>query len=424
MIYFIYDLLLFLASLVYLPFYALRGRVHRAILTRLGFFPKGFFDDLRGHEVVWIHAVSVGEARAADSLLELFRSRWPQTRIVVSTVTPTGYAILKRMIRENEIAFFAPLDISCVVNKVLNLVSPRLWMIMETELWPNLIRLAHRRATMVAVVNGRISDRSLKGYQCLRVFLRPILRRVDYFCMQTEESGERIKALGACSERVLVTGNIKFDISARLKEAPALSRLKQALPGCLLWLAGSTHDNEEEIVTTVYRALGKDFPSLRLLIAPRHLERLDKIKRMIRFAGLEPVDLSGISKISASQVVLLDTMGDLTALYGFCDVAFVGGSLVPTGGHNPLEPALFGKPILFGPHMGNFKEIRDIFIREQAALEVKDAADLEFQMRKLLASSAQRQALGECAKALLDKNRGAALRTFNAIEEKLKINDV
>ena len=431
MIYFIYDIALFLAYLLYLPFYALRGRVHGKIFTRLGFFKRDDFLAIRGKDVIWIHAVSVGEARAAESLVQLIRQEWPKKRIVISTVTPTGHEIVKRIVNENELVFYAPLDISLVVGKFLRHIAPSFLIIMETEIWPNLIRLSKRRGVSVVVVNGRISDRSYRRYNRLKSLLKPVLLSMDLFCMQTEEAGQRVVALGARVGRVKITGNIKFDISADLKEPSFFSFLKESLRGCLFFIAGSTHENEEEEMVDIYKSLRKDFNHLRMLIAPRHLERVDRIRRMIRFHGLEAVNLSHLSasptggstrgsgpmSLSSGQVMLLDTIGDLNALYRLCDIAFVGGSLVKKGGHNPIEPALFGKPIIFGKHMDNFREIRDIFIGERAALEVDSPQALEYELRRLLGDPHERKALGDRAKALLDKNKGAAGRAFAEIRK-------
>lgn len=424
MTYFFYDVLLFLAYLLYLPVYCLRGRLHSGFFARLGFFGQDAFAVVRGRDTVWIHAVSVGEARAAESLLRLIRASWPQKRVAVSTVTSTGQAIVKKLLNENEVAFYAPLDISFAVGSCLRAVSPGLVIIMETEIWPNLIRLSKRRGAPVVIVNGRISDKSYRRYERIKPFLRETIGHIDLFCMQTEEAARRIIALGADRERVRVTGNIKFDISADLNEPPAALLLKKALKDCLLLTAGSTHDNEEEALVSMYKSLRKDFGSLRLLLAPRHLERIDKIRRMIRLQGLQAVNLSRMSQdaaVSQATVLIVDTMGDLNALYRVSDIAFVGGSLVPKGGHNPIEPALFGKPILFGKYMDNFREIRDIFIRQEAAIEVDTFQRLEYEVRRLLASPAQRQALGERAGALIDQNRGAAMKTFSAVREFLKI---
>jgi 3-deoxy-D-manno-octulosonic-acid transferase len=238
--------------------------------------------------------------------------------------------------------------------------------------------------------------------------------------MQTEADAVRIASLGVTPEKIKTTGNIKFDISSDLKQSPSLLRLKSALQDSLLLVAGSTHESEEEQIVSIYWSLRKDFGSLRLLIAPRHLNRLDKIKRMVRLAGLEALSLSSLVSFSSAQIALLDTMGDLSALYQFCDVAFIGGSLVDKGGHNPIEPALFGKPIIFGRHMENFKEIRDIFLREKAAIEVSDSVTLEYELRKLLGDSGERKALGARARLLLDKNRGAAQETFSYLESLVK----
>lgn len=421
MIYFFYDIVLFLASLVYLPFYALRGRVHGELWTRLGFFREGFLEDSGGRETVWIHAVSVGEARAAEALLSLMREAWPGKRLVISTVTPTGYEIARRIMREGEVVFYAPLDISLVVKKFLRRLRPSVLIILETELWPNLIRLTRDQGAKIIIVNGRISDRSFRRYLWVKGFLRPTLNGIDLFCMQTRESADRIISLGAWHKKVHVTGNIKFDISADIKEPAFGPALKEALKGSLLWIAGSTHDNEEEAIIPMYKSLHKDFPRLRLLIAPRHLERIDKIRRMIRVGGLDSVLLSRFMPPPASSVVMvLDTMGDLNAMYRLADIVFVGGSLVKKGGHNPIEPALFGKPILFGKFMSNFREIRHVFLSEHAAIEIEGPQMLEVELRKLLASPAERKALGEAARGLVEKNRGAAAKTFALLRSFLK----
>jgi 3-deoxy-D-manno-octulosonic-acid transferase len=417
MIYFFYDIFLFLAALIYLPFYALRGRLHADILTRLGFFNLGDFGKLQEGDAVWIHAVSVGEARASESLVRFVRKEWPEKRIVLSTVTPTGHAIVCKILKEDEAAFYAPLDISFVVKKFLKVLHPSLLIIMETEIWPNLIRLSKKSGCVVAVVNGRLSDRTLRGYKKMAWFMKPVLKSVDLFCMQTEEAAARIRSLGVLPEKIKTTGNIKFDMAPDSKESPSAARLKSALQDSFLIIAGSTHEDEEEQIVSIYQSLRKDFSSLRLLIAPRHLERLDKIRRMIRLHGLEAVNLSHLVSFSSAQVALLDTMGDLGALYRLCGVAFVGGSLVDKGGHNPIEPALFGRPVIFGKHMENFKEIRDIFINEKAAIEVNDSLSLEYELRKLLADPNERKLLGDRAQLLLNKNRGAAQQTFSVLKD-------
>jgi len=417
MFYFFYDFLILIAALVYLPFYALRGRVHRQLFVRLGFFKRDYFKEIQGKDIVWIHAVSVGEARACESLVKLFRESWPQKKIIVSTVTPTGYELLRKILKEPELIFYAPLDISFVVNRFLSYIRPSLLVIMETEIWPNLIRLSKRSGCRVVVANGRISDHSFGGYQRIKPVIAPILSYVDLFCMQTPSAVERIIALGAGRSRVKLTGNIKFDISSDVTESGATARLKGLVGDSFLLIAGSTHENEEELLLGIYTSLRKDFNNLRLLIAPRHVLRVDKIRRMVKLHGLEGAYFSSLKVLNSSVVVLLDTIGDLNSLYKLCDIAFVGGSLVDKGGHNPIEPALFSKPIIFGKYMGNFKEIRDIFISEKAALEVDNAAGLEYELRRLLGDEAERKALGHSARGLLDKNKGAALRTFAEIKK-------
>jgi len=349
--------------------------------------------------------------------VRLFRENWPEKKIIVSTVTPTGYELLRKILKEPELIFYAPLDISFVVNKFLAAIHPSFLVIMETEIWPNLIRLSKRQGCRVVVANGRISDHSYGGYQRIKRLLAPILNDVDLFCMQTDLAVDRITALGASRDRVKNTGNIKFDISSGIIESGAVARLKKFIGDSFLLIAGSTHENEEEMLLGIYASLRRDFNNLRLLIAPRHVQRVDSIRRLVKLQGLEAAYFSNLKNLDLSAVVLLDTIGDLNSLYKLCDIAFVGGSLVNKGGHNPIEPALFSKPIIFGKYMGNFKEIRDIFISEKAALEVDSAAGLEYELRRLLADEAERKALGQSARGLLDKNKGAALRTFAEIRK-------
>jgi 3-deoxy-D-manno-octulosonic-acid transferase len=307
-----------------------------------------------------------------------------------------------------------------VVRRFLAEIDPSLLVIFETELWPNLIRLARARGVRVALVNGRISEKSLRRYGRMRWFWRRLLKDVALFCMQTDEAAERIRTLGAWYRDVQVTGNIKFDVAATVREPSFAPVLKEAVDNGVLWIAGSTHENEEETLLKLYKSLRKDFPHLRLLIAPRHLERLDKIRRAIRLEGLDSIMLSRATAARHSAVFLLDTIGDLTVTYRFADIVFVGGSLVKKGGHNPIEPAVYGKAVLFGPHMTNFREIRDRFVRDEAAVEVADAQGLEFAMRRFLSSKQERDSLGARARQLIEDNRGAAARTLSFLEEKEK----
>ncbi len=243
-LYFLYDAVLFFAYLFYLPVYALRGRVHADILSRLGFFKKDLFAPLADARTIWLHAVSVGEARAADPLLRLIRREWPDKRLVVSTVTPTGYAIVRSLLEPGEVLCYAPLDISAAVSAYLKAIRPQLLIIMETELWPNLIRLSHRAGAKIAVVNGRISDRSFGRYGKMRPFVGRILGLIDLLGMQNAESASRIRALGAPSDRVRVCGNIKFDSAAPPRAAALAQPFGQARAGCFCWIAGSTQEKE------------------------------------------------------------------------------------------------------------------------------------------------------------------------------------
>ena len=448
---FIFDVIFVFFSLAYLPYLLMTGRYHRDIWQRCGFYPADVIKRLSGKKVIWVHAVSVGEVMAARTLIETLISRYPDKKIAVSTITKTGNDAAKRLFGNTAAVIYLPVDISFVVRRVLGRVSPELFIIIETELWPNLITALSGMDIPVIVANGRISPKSFRRYMQIRPVFKSVLGKVTFFLMQSDDHAQRIISMGALPERVAVTGNMKFDSAARSYASETLDT--DALRGdlCLspeepLLIAGSTHKPEEGIVLNVYRELLKSSPHLRLLLAPRHIERASEIETLVRKYGFGAKRISNIMKDEGTverralsverkedgtpyalhptpygtPVLILDIMGRLSQLYSLGTVVFMGGSLMKKGGQNILEPAIFSRPIVFGPHMFNFKDIAETFVKEQAAVLVKDEEGLFCQASELLKDPGRREEMGRRARMLVDKNRGAADRTIDQIDRLLK----
>ncbi len=422
----LYDIIFILVFLFwYLPEYLFKGKFHSGFLMRLGIFPRRIRQRLAGRQTIWLHAVSVGEVLASRELLEGLRKEYPQSQIVISTVTPTGNAVVRKIAGPQDIVIYLPLDISLIAAAVVRRINPLLVIIAETELWPNLIGVLNKRKVPIITVNARISDGSFRGYGLIRFLIRPVLNKISLFCLQTESDARRLTALGASPEKLRVTGNMKFDNAdypplrdPATRDAEYRKRLGLGEKERLL-TAGSTHPGEEEIVLRVYKQLLKDFPELKLLIAPRHPERAGEIGKLALNYGFDPIFISKLQPSAIdrrlSTVFILDTIGQLTSFYAVSDIVFVGKSLVNKGGQNILEPAFFAKPILFGPHMFNFREITALFLANQAAVMVQDEEELSQKIQFLLANPDEADRLGQAGKELLIRNQGATERNLGFI---------
>ncbi|MEE9500399.1 MAG: 3-deoxy-D-manno-octulosonic acid transferase, partial [Candidatus Omnitrophota bacterium] len=366
----IYDVFFFVFSLAYLPYLVIKGKAHSDFRERFGKLPRSF-EGIGALRPIWVHAVSVGEVLAVKNFVEKLHAKLPERKIVLSTTTKTGADLARRVLNENILKFYFPLDFSFVARRVANFINPSLLVVMETEIWPNLILELSRRKIPIVLINGRISDRSFKGYKKIKFFFKDILKRVSLFLMRSEKDARYIKTLGAPGENVRVTGNMKFDIE---KTSDGIARTKSDLgigESEELLIAGSTHGGEEEIVLDVYSHLAKEFQNLRLLIAPRHIDRAKTIKKMVERMGLK-------------NILVLDTFGELSRIYGLATIVFMGGSLVKRGGHNIVEPAVFGKPIVFGPYMFNFRDMARSFLENKAAIKVKNRKELLETLEMLL----------------------------------------
>jgi len=346
---------------------------------------------------------------------ELLR-QFPERKIVLSTTTKTGNTVAGKVIPRDIEKFYFPLDFTFSVRRVLDIIKPSLFIAVETEIWPNLIVELSERRVPIALVNGRLSERSFKGYRRIRFFIGGILKRINLFCMRAAGDAERIKRLGAPADRVKITGNMKFDLELS-PNRPAKEAHAGIPQGEKIIIAGSTHGGEDEIILQAYKNAASKFKNLRLLIAPRHIDNCGAIKKLAKNMGFEPEMVSEIRKTPAKKpgkntVLILDTLGELGGLYSVATIVFMGGSLVKRGGHNLIEPAMFGKPIIFGPYMFNFKAMAKLFIENDAAVQLKGAEELSSRLLDLLGDEEKRKALGEKARQVINKERGAVARNI------------
>ncbi len=381
---------------------------------------------------IWIHAVSVGEVAASVTLVRKLKEIYPLTDIVISTVTDTGQRVAAERMGQLARIVYVPFDLPWCVKAAAEAVQPDMFIIMETELWPNIIRLLHERGVPILLMNGRISGKSFKGYLKVRFFIRRVLGYIAFFCMQEEPYAERIRLLGASAERVAVTGNFKFDMQP-VAEMPAWTSL---LSGLTI-IAGSTHMPEEDIVLDAYVQLRRQMPELNLILAPRHPARFDEVEELVRKRNVPYIKRSqireSINEVEAGgaaaahphirnaaraegsgKVIILDVIGELASVYGAADIAIMGGSFIEHGGQNPLEPAFWGKAIVCGPHMENFPFIGGFY--SQGAAKTTDASELLQTLDKLLRSPEKCSEMGRAARALYDSSTGATERAMVIID--------
>jgi 3-deoxy-D-manno-octulosonic-acid transferase len=425
--YLLYSVLTLVVFVVVSPYFAYQAIRYKkyigSLKERLGFLPITF--NLDGEESIWIHAVSVGEVLTARALAADLKALYPRLRLFLSTTTVAGQQVARQNVPSVDGVFYFPLDWAFIVRRTLNLVKPRLFVMMETEIWPNLLRLCRARGVKTVMINGRISSRSYSRYRLVRPLFRRVLADVDRFCMQSEESARRLIDLGADPSRVTVTGSLKFD-SLEMPTATPHGRPRERVlrffriaPHRHVIVAGSTMRGEESAVLRAFQRVKSSSPNALVILAPRQPERFGEVERLSREAGLVTMRRSElpIDAEPRADVVVLDSIGELARVYQIATAVFVGGSLVDHGGHNILEPAIVGKPILFGPHMQNFKEIADTFLTNGAGLQVQSARDLEETLLALLTDPVRRARLGAAARALVEANRGAKDKTLAVIAD-------
>ncbi|MCH7821343.1 MAG: lipid IV(A) 3-deoxy-D-manno-octulosonic acid transferase [Proteobacteria bacterium] len=412
----LYGLLTYLLQIPVAAYWLFRGLVHHSYRDKVGQrFGIGYPQLSR---CIWIHAVSVGEVQAAAPLIKQAAKRFPDHDVLVTTVTPTGAARVKTLFGDSVTHCYIPFEMPVAVNRFFASVHPRLALIMETEIWPNLYRGCGVRNIPLVLVSARISPKSLGAYRRFLPLFRETLSHGIIIAAQSEADAERFRSLGASSARTWVTGNIKFDIELPVNLGEDGRQLRKQLFGDRpVWIAASTHDIEEQQVLAAHRELQKQQPDLLLLLVPRHPERFEAVRKMIsqqKFSCVSRTD--GRACDQSIDVFLGDTMGELPLLYAASDVAFVGGSLVPIGGHNLLEPAALGLPVISGPHVFNAQEIADMFVELGACRMVHDAAELAAAVAEFFADPSKASELGSQGRAIVQRNRGALERLFGLLD--------
>ena len=418
----LYDIGFAIFSLFYLPTLIFKGKLHGDFLERFGVYSKAKGDALAAaKDAIWIQAVSVGEVALCRDLIPLIKARFPGRTIILSTITKTGNDLAKQLFSNDTVIIYFPLDFSFIVRKVLRLTRPKTYMMVETEIWPNFLKAIERNAIPAILINGRISDRSFGKYKLAKPFLRKILRNMNALCMQSKADAERIIALGARPERVKVTGNMKFDIQVKESRISG-NELRGQLSlgqGDELLVAGSTHAGEEEALVAAFKELIQKFPKLKLLIAPRHIERVREVEKVIKKIGFTPVRLSTNHKPQTanhqSSIYILDTIGRLNDFYSIATIVFVGGSLIKHGGQNPIEPAIYEKPVIFGPYMFNFKNVAEAFLAKGGAVRVGNNSELVPALYNLFADKKRQSEIGRIARQVILENRGATEKNLSCV---------
>ncbi|MEW7983696.1 MAG: 3-deoxy-D-manno-octulosonic acid transferase [gamma proteobacterium symbiont of Phacoides pectinatus] len=406
-----------------LPGYLLRlyWRSLRAPAYRDRLSERFGFADLRVCGVsIWIHSVSVGETQAAEPLVRQLLERYPGYPVVITTTTPTGAERVRTLFGDTVLHAYFPLDIPFAVDRFLERTRPAVLVMMETEIWPNLLLACRRRSIRTVLANARMSARSAAGYARFSGLSREVFAALDAVAAQTAPDAARFVALGACPERVRVTGSIKFDVRlpASLREQAEV--LRRQWGGRAVWVAASTHEGEEAQVLEAHQRVLAAHPGALLVLVPRHPERFERVAALVKKTGLTLARRSSGTVVGGgTQVCLGDTMGELMVFLAAADAAFVGGSLVPTGGHNVLEPAALGLPVVFGPHMFNFSTISTMLLEEGAALEVGSAEALSEVIGGWLGDASERTRVGARGREMVAANRGAVQRLLEVLERQL-----
>ncbi|MGH9345225.1 MAG: 3-deoxy-D-manno-octulosonic acid transferase [Terriglobia bacterium] len=427
--YFVYSLFFVLGVIVLAPYYAWRYRktplLRASWRDRLGWI--GVRPVRSG--AIWVHAVSVGETLAVAGLVEQLAARFPGREIFISHVTPTGREAGEKRLPKLAGRFFLPLDLAGPMRRAVRRLRPALLLIVETELWPNLLRVAHQAGARVVLVNARLSDRSFRGYRLGRPAMRRVLKNVDLIMAQTPADATRFREIGAGPDRVVMAGNLKFD-SQPPGSCAIVTALKDALAGAgrsPVLVAASTMPGEEELILRSWSAVRQRYPRALLILAPRHPARFDQVARLLDIQGheferrtaLAPRSGEVARQLESRGVLLLDTLGELAAFFELADVVFIGGSLVPTGGHNLLEPAWWAKPVVFGPHMENFRDAARIFLDAGAAIQVRDSGEAAAEILNLFGNEVRRNSVGRAAREAVQRESGATAKALDRIAQLL-----
>ena len=416
--YFIYSFLLFVFLLVYFIPYFVRIKLFRKeglfFRERLGFKLQEFESVKKS---IWIHAVSVGEVISLQNLIKKLKEKHPDWIIYFSTLTNTGMRVAKEKLSDADHFFFIPIDFARVVRKFFNALNPRMFILAESEFWPNLLKEAKKKGKGVLLVNGRISKKSFKRYYRFRFISKKILENIDLFLVQTHNDKDRLERIGVHSKDVRVVSNLKSEVDLPLSDERELSNFKKTLgipETKKVVVAGSTRKGEEKILLGAFEKARSKREDLLLILVPRHPERFNEVERVCQDSSFQTVRRTQVLPNNHWDIMVLDTIGELAQFYALCDLAFIGGSLVPWGGHNLLEPAFYAKPVFFGPHMKNFTHLADTFIQAEAARTVSTERDIIEMF--LMQDEKSLNIMGEKAKKTLNSLQGATEKTIKAIE--------
>jgi 3-deoxy-D-manno-octulosonic-acid transferase len=429
--YALYNLILNVAFVIAFPYLFLRAAFGgHGVKERMGRLPREKTERLQGKKIIWFHAASVGEVKVLSTIIPEVKKRRAQYAIVVSTVTKTGRREAERLLEGIELVFFLPVDLKRFVRRTLNRLEPKTLILVETELWPNLIREAKTRGCPVTLINGRISESSLGRYLLVKSLMQRTLSCIDLLCMQSEEHKRRIMLLGADARKIEVTGNLKFDrlvFTGQAQEAEGLRRELHIPDHFRVIVGGSVRSGEENMLIPVFKRLQEENDNLLFILAPRHLDRLKVIEMALSDQQMQFVRRNQLDQLARNtrsndgvvggdrRVIILDTIGELFKIYSLADVAFVGGSLVPVGGHNLLEPAIHGVPVLFGPYVDNSKEEAQILIESGGGIQVQNTEQLYLSLSGLLSDNAKRTQVGKKAKEVVQQKTGVSRRTADLI---------
>ena len=421
----LYNLVFVVFSIVYFPYLIVTKRYRYGMAERFGFLSRRLRAISSSSKVIWIHAVSLGEMKAASILAPLLRRTFPKHTLVFSSVTHTGNKVARTIATADEGVFYLPLDVSFITDRVARIIKPELFLLLEAELWPNLINSLYKANTKIILVNGRVSDSSYRDYKRIGFIMPRILNKISLMLMQSGQDAAKMLELGAPKENIFVTGNLKFDLS--LSDSVTKNREVREKLGIrdedILFTAGSTNKGEEEQLVDCFSRLKKDYRGLRFLIAPRHIERTQEIQQLIDRKGFKSARYSQIKDLHLTHedILILDTIGDLKVIYSGSDIVFVGGSLIEKrGGQNPIEPASLAKPIIMGRFMANYQDVVRAFLENHAAIQVEDRDGLYSALKLLLDNPGERRNLGMNAREIVDRNSGSSQRTISLILSHLK----
>lgn len=416
----IYNFIFFIFALISIPKFLVRlnqaGDGSQLFRERFGIFPEAFRNFFAGEKTIWLHAVSVGEVMAARAWLERFLDQYKDWKVALSTTTPTGYSVAKKLPLERVMSFYAPFDLSFSVQRALGAIQPKLILLMETEIWPNFISEASRAGVPIGIINGRISPRAFRRYRLARFWTSSMFGKLSFCLVQSERDRAFFSSLGMAPGKLTHTGNMKFDsVRAGLNGAANSAADEIYIPKeALVLIGGSTHDGEEEMLLNVFRRLKPAVPGVRLILAPRHPERTKQVVELAAKGGFS-VQLFSNGSGTPWDVLVIDRMGLLASIYALADIVFIGGSMIPHGGQNPIEAAHQKKPVLHGPHVFNFQDLYRALDESGGAAEVRCEDELFEKTHRLFGERDARREMGGRAFRVVESMKGATGRTLEYI---------